>query len=103
LLSLSRLIPEDAQVLSVDAHYDRLLRPRQHLFDPLVEICLHVPVDTWIALNDGADASERFVVVGVGVDANPALTEVDSDHLFAKQRLPDVRSEARPYARHCFG
>ena len=51
----SALPVEHVQVLAEDADDDRLARPREHLFDPLVEVGLHVVERPGIPVDDLLD------------------------------------------------
>src|SRR4029453_18746833 len=88
LLCLPR---EDIYVRTEDAHDDRLVRPAQHLLDPLPEICLHGAVEAWIAVDHSSEPSNGLVVVGVRVEVDPLLVEVDAVDLVPEEGLSGVR------------
>jgi hypothetical protein len=67
-------------------------RAGQDLLDALAQVGLHVALHPRIAVDGSCDRRERPVVVGVLVDADPVLTEIDAVDLVAEQRLPDVRA-----------
>jgi len=84
---------EDVEIGSEDTHDDGLARTRQHLFDPFVEVRLHVVEHPRVAGHHVLDRAVRLRVVGRGVDGNPVLTEVHPGDLVSEECLPDVRSE----------
>ena len=89
-----RLVAKRSQVVPEDAHDDRLGCRRQHLVDPLSQIGQQLPEDAGIGVHDLFELTDRLVVVGVLVDAEPALAEVRAHHLLRQEGLPDVGTEA---------
>ena len=87
------------KVGSVDANHDRFLGSGKDLFDSLVEIGLHVAVNTGVTLRDRADLLDDLVAIHVWICGDPVLPEVDARDLLAQECLPDVRAEG-PDARY---
>ena len=72
---------------------DLVAGPGQDLVDPFVQVRLDVVEHAGVAVGDRFDLLERRGVVGLRIDADPVLAELDAGDLLAEQRLADVRSE----------
>ena len=71
------------------------LEPVEHLVDPLVQVGLHVAVQAGVAVDHLLDRGQRLVVVGLRVDADPVLGEVDADDLVGQHAWPMCEPKLR--------
>ncbi len=93
LLHLVRLVVDALQVGPIDAHDKGFAGSGQHLVDSFVEIGFHIVEEPRIAVDHLLDGGHRLVVVGLGIDADPVLAEIDAVDLIGQQGLPDVGAE----------
>ena len=84
---------ELGEVRSVDADRDLVAGPGKDLVDSFVQVRLDVAEHAGVAVGDRFDLLERRGVVGLRIDADPVLAELDAGDLLAEQRLADVGSE----------
>ena len=90
VLHLSGRLAKDLQIMAIGAHHNRLLASCQHLFDAFLEIRLDVAIEPGVAVDELLNLGQRFVVVHLGVDADPVLGEVDAVRLVAGDGATDV-------------
>src|SRR3954454_14982817 len=76
---------QDIKLRAEDAHHDRFAGAGQHLFDPLPQIGLDVAVDSGVAVDRLMNGVQRLVVVGLRIDTDPILGEVDANYLVSNQ------------------
>ena len=93
VLELFGLVPERAELRTEDADRDGVAGAGQHLADPLLEIRLHVALQSGVAVDDLLDVGDGVLVVDGGIDADPVFAEVHADDLVGGERLADVRTE----------
>jgi hypothetical protein len=88
-----RLVAQDRQIVTEDAHDDRLARPCQNFLDPLAQVGFDTTKEARITVDHFLDRGNRLVVVDVGIDADPVLAVGDTDNLVRQECLADVRTE----------
>ena len=78
------------EIGSVNADHDGLAPAGQHLLDALPEIGLHVAIEPRVGLDDAVYLVQGLVVIDLGADTDPVLTEVHAVDLVSQIRLPDM-------------
>src|SRR4029453_15962533 len=74
----------------VDPHHNGLASTGQHLLDALPEIGLYVAIKSWVGLDGAVHLFQGLVVIDIGADTDPVLTEVHAVDLVSQIRLPDM-------------